>query len=333
MDRPHRGEQSVGEHEALSEFDASPSADTLRLPSVGSREVLTGSIAAGRRGTTAVFLTTAFVVTWAIWAPLVVRARSSGLDHLPWYYFVASIGPLCGAVAAEAWGGGLPRLASWARRTFAVRIEPKWWIAALGMPLGYLLASWATARIVTGAWPDAASFGLTEKLPGIAWPLVALIWAATFGLGEESGWRGWLLPALHERMSVFWAALVVAGAWITWHAPAFFFNPTYVGMGAGIVGWMLALACGSYVLAWMTVGAQWSIVPVLLWHAGFDLVTAADQSAGVIASTASAIVMMQGAWCAWVTWHQRRTEERGAARNDETASLRRTPKAHKAARL
>src|SRR3546814_6425745 len=72
-------------------------------------------------------------------------------------------------------------------------------------------------------------------------------------------------------------------------------------MGAGIIGWMRALVCGSYLLAWMTIGARWSIVPVLLWHAGFDLLTAADQSAGVIASTVSGIVMTQGVLCAWVS--------------------------------
>lgn len=258
-----------------------------------------------RRGTLAVFLATAFLVTWTMWAPILVRAQTSELDRVPWYFFLGSIGPLCGAVAASLWGGGPPALAAWARRTFAVRFRPWWWIAAFGMPAAYLAAAWVAARIAAGEWPDAASFGLTEKLPGLAWPLVALVWLATFGLGEESGWRGWLLPTLNGRLSAFWATLVVAGVWITWHAPAFFFNPTYVDMGAGIVGWMLALVCGSYLLTWMTMGAKWSIVPVLIWHAGFDLLTAADQSAGVIASTVSAIVMTQGAACAWLMWRRR----------------------------
>jgi hypothetical protein len=88
--------------------------------------------------------------------------------------------------------------------------------------------------------------------------------------------------------------------------PAFFFNPTYAAMGPGIIGWMLALVCGSFLLTWMTAGAGWSIIPVLLWHAGFDLLTAADLSAGVTASAISAIVMIQGALCAWQLWRRRR---------------------------
>jgi hypothetical protein len=55
----------------------------------------------------------------------------------------------------------------------------------------------------------------------------------------------------------------------------------------------------------MTVGAGGSIVPVLIWHAGVDLLTAADQSAGVIASTVSGIVMTQGVLYAWLLWRRR----------------------------
>lgn len=134
---------------------------------------------------------------------------------------------------------------------------------------------------------------------------MTLVWVLTAGLGEEAGWRGRLLPTLSRHMSVFWAALVVAAVWITCHIPAFLFNPAYRDMGAGIIGWMLALVCGSYLLAWMASGAAWSIIPVLLRHAGFDLLTSADQSAGVIAATVSALVMIQGVVCAGVLWRRR----------------------------
>ncbi|PZU45429.1 MAG: CPBP family intramembrane metalloprotease [Microbacterium sp.] len=256
-----------------------------------------------RRGGLAVFVIVAFGVTWLMWLPLVVQAQFAGIERMPWTFFAASVGPLCGAVAASVWEGGL---VAWARRAFSVRVGWRWLAAGIGMPIAYFVIAWMVAAVVTGAWPDPGGFGVTAKLPGLAWPLVALVWVLTFGLGEEAGWRGWLLPALMRRMTAFWAALVVAGIWIAWHLPAFFFNPTYTAMGAGMIGWMLALVCGSFLLAWMTIGAGGSIIPVLLWHAGFDLLTAADQSARVIASTISAIVMVQGVVCAGVLWRRAR---------------------------
>lgn len=262
--------------------------------------------AAVRRGGVAVFLCVSFGVTWLVWAPLVVQAQRGELATVPWTFFVGSVGPACGAVAASLWEGGRREVARWARRAFSVRFRARWWLAAIGMPVAYFLIAYGFAAVVSGSWPDAAGFGATDKLPGLAWPLVALVWVVTFGLGEESGWRGWLLPALARRMSVFWATLIVAVVWIAWHAPAFLFNPTYTAMGAGIIGWMLALVTGSFLLSWMAQGARWSIVPVLIWHAGFDLLTAADQSAGIIASTISAIVMAQGLVCAWLLWRDAR---------------------------
>ncbi|CAL8974476.1 hypothetical protein PROP_01435 [Propionicimonas sp. T2.31MG-18] len=263
------------------------------------------SSGAARRGGLSVFLLIAFVVTWMIWLPILVQARTSGLAAMPPTFFLASVGPLCGAIAAALWEGGPRELARWARRTFATGFAPVWWLAGIGMPLAYLAVGWASAFLVTGVWPDPAGLGLTGKLPGLAWPVVAVVWVLTFGVGEEAGWRGWLLPALSRKISVFWSSLIVAGVWISWHLPAFFFNPTYTAMGPGIIGWMLALVCGSFLLAWMTAGAGWSILPVLLWHAGFDLLTAADMSAGVIASVISAIVMIQGVLCAWLLWRRR----------------------------
>lgn len=257
-----------------------------------------------RRGGLAVFVLVAFGVTWLMWLPLVVQAQSAGIDRMPWTFFAASVGPLCGAVAAAVWEDGRGGVVTWARRAFSVRVGWRWLAAGISMPIAYFVIAWIVAAVVTGAWPDPAGFGITTKLPGLAWPLVALVWVLTFGLGEEAGWRGWLLPALMRRMTAFWAALVVAGVWIAWHLPAFFFNPTYTAMGAGMIGWMLALVCGSFLLGWMTIGAGGRIIPVLLWHAGFDLLTAADQSAGVIASTISAIVMVQGVVCAGVLWRR-----------------------------
>lgn len=260
-----------------------------------------------------VFLVVAFAVTWAIWLPILIDVQSAGLAQMPWTFFLASTGPACGAVAAVAWESGWRGLATWVGRTFSVRFRPVWWLAAIGMPVVYYVIAFGAAAIVEGAWPDPALFGTTEKLPGLGWPLVALVWILTFGLGEEAGWRGWLLPALSRHMSVLPAALVVAAVWIAWHAPAFFFNPTYMAMGPGIIGWMLALVCGSCLLAWMTVGAGWSIIPVLLWHAGFDLLTAADQSAGTIAATISAVVMVQGVVSAWLLWRSGRRPRVGPA--------------------
>jgi membrane protease YdiL (CAAX protease family) len=47
-------------------------------------------------------------------------------------------------------------------------------------------------------------------------PLIAL-----GPLGEELGWRGFLLPRMLERMRPLSAALILGAIWMIWHVPAF----------------------------------------------------------------------------------------------------------------
>ncbi|MNV86345.1 hypothetical protein D3C71_1803720 [compost metagenome] len=79
-----------------------------------------------------------------------------------------------------------------------------------------------------------------------------------------------------------------------WHLPAFGFNDNYLEMGFGIIGWAISLTYGSVVLAWITEGSRWSIIPVILWHGIFDTLTASDQAAEVMAMVCSMLVIIQG---------------------------------------
>lgn len=54
-------------------------------------------------------------------------------------------------------------------------------------------------------------------------------------LGEELGWRGYLLPRVLERVSPAAAAVIVGFIWMTWHIPAFFVSGLpQSGMSFGI---------------------------------------------------------------------------------------------------
>ncbi|MBY9078589.1 CPBP family intramembrane metalloprotease [Paenibacillus sp. HN-1] len=168
------------------------------------------------------------------------------------------------------------------------------WIAVL-LPLAYGAISVLVHRIVTGSFPALDRFGLTSELPaGFNLWQTSLAWVLTFGIGEESGWRGFLLPELSRGRSLFGSALIVAAVWMLWHLPAFGFNDNYLHMGFGVIGWAISLTYGSVVLAWICEGSRWSIIPVILWHGIFDTLTASDQAAEVMAMVCSMLVIIQG---------------------------------------
>jgi len=242
-----------------------------------------------------IYILVTFSVTWLIWFPLLVnRSFGMNLPIVPGQFYLGSFGPFIGAVVSSAILSGWKGIEDWFKRVYSVHFTLRWISVVCSLLLLYALISVSIHAIVTGHWPNWSKFGLTERLPGFNIWETSLVWMLTFGLGEESGWRGYMLPELYKRYSLLKSSLIVAGVWITWHLPAFGFNPNYMKMGFGIIGWAISLTYGSILLAWLCRGSGWSVIPVLIWHGGFDLLTASDQSAEVMAMVCSMLVIIHG---------------------------------------
>src|SRR5207302_22565 len=72
------------------------------------------------------------------------------------------------------------------------------------------------------------------------------------GFGEETGWRGVLLPALQRKHSPLVASVLVAACWAPWHLPAFFIIDTFRTMPVAMIPmWVLGLVAASIFLGWL----------------------------------------------------------------------------------
>jgi len=76
----------------------------------------------------------------------------------------------------------------------------------MGYALGHL------AFVLAGNRPIAT--------PGPIEPISLLLFV--LGIGEEIGWRGFLLAGLLRRRSPIVATTIVAAAWAVWHSPLYF---------------------------------------------------------------------------------------------------------------
>ena len=236
------------------------------------------------------FAVITFGFTWLTAVPLVV---SGPVDVLPWYFYLGSAGPALGAVAATLVLRPEGGLRGWARRTFSLRGIGWALVVAAASIVLYVGAGLVVELLTTGSLERLPALGMTTKLPGAPALAVLLIWVLTGGLGEETGWRGWLMPTLTSRFGFVVAALMVAVVWMAWHAPQFLFNPGFRGMGWATIGWALALVAGSFWLGWLARLGRWSIVPVMLWHGGFDLLTSSDLGPAAFPAAVSTIVIVQ----------------------------------------
>ena len=84
-------------------------------------------------------------------------------------------------------------------------------------------------------------------------------------LGEELGWRGYLLPGLFGRMSAASAALVIGIVCAAWHTPLFWIEGT---VQADLpIGWYMAMTVGlSFIYTWVFVRSRGSVLIAVLLH-------------------------------------------------------------------
>ena len=102
-----------------------------------------------------------------------------------------------------------------------------------------------------------ASLGEVNYLPPLGWGAL-LIWFLTFGLGEETGWRGFALPRLQKGRSALHATMILTVFWALRHLPLFF----YLFESTLLIGWLVGLFAGSIVLTWLYNSASDSIFMV-----------------------------------------------------------------------
>ena len=171
-----------------------------------------------------------------------------------------SYGPALAALVAIGYGQGRTGLRSLRDRLLRWRVARSTYAMAVAVPLVAMALALCTVAIAHGALAPAAEPRLGRLL------LIFLVLPLLDGpLGEEIGWRGYLLPTLTRRHGVIVAAVAVAVVWYLWHLPLYFADGrelTAPFLGRYFV-FMLAL---SFAQAWLFQRSGQSLVIAILFH-------------------------------------------------------------------
>jgi membrane protease YdiL (CAAX protease family) len=213
------------------------------------------------KGPIIVYLASTFLFAWLLWGYWVVAMPAGGLLVSPAFIACAIIGglaPSLGSVAAswaEAGSAGVRQLLATVRRTVEWRYVAIALIVVPASAVASSLLQWWTIGPLN--WPDAALIGM------------ALIWPFMAAMGEEFGWRGFLLPRFDRAWGLLPSAVVVGLIWGVWHLPA-----DFVGLkGYGNLFWLAFLINGPIVLTGHSIIISWlwrrtgqSTLAAILYH-------------------------------------------------------------------
>jgi membrane protease YdiL (CAAX protease family) len=205
------------------------------------------------------FVLLSYGFSWGLWAFMICVW---GTIH-----WLGSFGPSVAALVVVAITQGRAGLKNLWHRILAGRLGVGWYlfitlgaflILLLGLLLYLLLGG---VMLLPG-----------EKLGGqlILLPLYYLIVFIIGGpLGEEIGWRGFLLPHFLQNRKPFPASLLVAAIWFGWHMPLFWL-PGASQVGTPIGGFAVFLAAWSVLFTWMHLGTRGSLLAALLLHTSIN---------------------------------------------------------------
>jgi len=164
--------------------------------------------------------------------------------------------------------------------------ECRYIAAAYFLPLGYAAIAYGTVwALRLGGWNSdlvalvTQRFGLRGMPPWGAFTLWLLFTATTglirgisTALGEEIGWRGFLVPELAKQMSYTNLSLLSGVIWAAWHSPLLLFADYNAGTNRwyAMCCFAVMIVSNSFAFAWMRLksGSLWTAA---VQHASHNL--------------------------------------------------------------
>lgn len=217
-----------------------------------------------QRAPVVAFVLLAYLFTWSIGLPLLVTRRGWADLALSHYWeAVSAFGPLLAALLVARIAGGATQLRELLRSMHHWRVGTGWLLFSALSPLALLALAALLLRAASGAWPDFTTLAAGRLATALGLFDLVLIAGLAQGLGEEPGWRGFMLPALRRRFTPLLATLVLFPVWLCWHLPAFLGRPEF-----GLAQW-LGFSTGVLAAAvWLTY--IWektrSVLMAIVWH-------------------------------------------------------------------
>ncbi|MFE9576268.1 CPBP family intramembrane glutamic endopeptidase [Nocardia sp. NPDC006044] len=226
-----------------------------------------------RRNDFVLFLFVAVVAAWALASGPWIDGE--GLQSALWLHTGAALmmlSPALGVLAVWRY-----RRLTWsallAQNGLRLGARPRqtvWFMVAawVGTPLVLWLAFGLS--VVFGVYVFEFQSGETVAAVIVDAVTVATLGTLPFALGEELGWRGWLLPQLNNRLGVTGGIVATGVIWGLWHAPLTLLGYNYPNLGAwAVVAFIGFCVPFGAVLGWlrMYTGSVW---PCAVAHAAFN---------------------------------------------------------------
>ena len=209
------------------------------------------------------FYVLTYAVSWLLWAPLVIFG-----DRVPGplafiLLLLGSLVPSTMGVLFVALLRGRSGVRTLLGRLLHARIGLRWYLAVVALTMLAPLAV-GVSILMGGDTPvvDNTVFGVLFLFAFMIFPGSAL--------GEELGWRGFVLPRMQARHSALKASLLIGILWGPWHLPLWLTGSEGHPISL-YVPFVVAVVASSVFYTWLYNNTGGSLLIVVLYHAASNL--------------------------------------------------------------
>lgn len=241
------------------------------------------------------FYVIAYSITWLLWSPYYLPVFPSSWSQMPIFHLLGSYGPLCSACICTYFLNGKQEFRTLLRQLFSFR-KVSYLLFAFLIPFIILLLSVLLTMKQNFLLFDWGSIFYNKEIGTYSPVIWILINVGIYGLGEETGWRGYALPRFQKRYNALVSSCIVAMLWALWHWPLFFYsNSGYYHMDIyGVMGWLFSILTGSVILTWIFNSSGGSIPACIIFHGTMEVAFVTGNNAAQVAQYSGIIVTIAG---------------------------------------
>ena len=225
-----------------------------------------------RRNPVLSFLVINYAISWTFLYPSYRLIQiNNGITPLALVGLIGAYGPTIAAIVVQ-YVIAKDRLKELFRKLIKVKNGFPVYAFVVMAPLLFYLIAWLISAYIWDG-PDEARYPL-DLLADILFPLLI---ALPFGpMGEELGWRGFMLPKLLEKNSAVKSSLMVGLAWGIWHLVSFTFPGAALPSIFSVNIWTILLYFAntialSFAFTWVHLRSGGSVFLAILLHAFFNI--------------------------------------------------------------
>ncbi|WP_242155690.1 CPBP family intramembrane glutamic endopeptidase [Aestuariivivens sediminis] len=216
-----------------------------------------------------VFLILTFLWSWILWIiglnSLSDEINPESIGKFLVFFFVGVYGPTISGIITTLFFDGLKGLFELIKKLFIWKVPFKYYLYIIFLPLIFVIIGIALYSQFIG------EIGDFDKMAYLSIPTILLTGLYAGPLGEELGWRGFLLPEFQKKYSNLKSAIIIGFIWFVWHIPLWWapFGTLVSGEPISIIpviAYFTMLICLSIIITWLVINSKGSVLIAILFH-------------------------------------------------------------------